>query len=70
MKGERPDPRTGGAFTEFLAPGVWTGYGDALRTPVDRIYWAGTETAVRWSGYFDGAVRSGEDAAAAILQQL
>lgn len=64
------NPRTGGAFTDFMAPGVWTSFGPALRAPVDRIYWAGTETAYRWSGYFDGAVRAAEDAAAAIVAQI
>jgi monoamine oxidase len=49
---------------------VWTTYGEALRKPVGRIYWAGTETATRWSGYFDGGVRAGEDAAQAILDQF
>jgi monoamine oxidase len=64
------NPRTGGAFTDFMAPGVWTSYGQALRSPVGRIHWAGTETADRWSGYFDGAVRAGENAAAGVLAQL
>jgi monoamine oxidase len=64
------DPWAGGAFTSFMAPGVWTTYGEALRKPVGRIYWAGTETATRWSGYFDGGVRAGEDAAQAILDQF
>lgn len=56
-----------GAFTSFMNPGAWTTTGAALRTPVGHIHWAGTETAFRWNGYFDGAVRSGEDAALAVL---
>ena len=63
-------PWTGGAFTAYLPPGVWTGYGPALRQPVGRLHWAGTETATRWPGFFDGAVRSGEDVAGAILSHL
>jgi monoamine oxidase len=63
-------PWTGGAFTAYLPPGVWTGYGPALRPPVGRVHWAGTETASRWPGFFDGAVRSGEDVAGAILSRL
>jgi monoamine oxidase len=63
-------PWTGGAFTSYMPPGVWTGYGPALRPPAGRIHWAGTETASRWPGFFDGAVRSGQDAAAAILASL
>ena len=35
----------------------------ALRTPVGRIHWVGTETAEAWTGYIDGAIRSGEHAA-------
>ncbi|HEY1238708.1 MAG TPA: flavin monoamine oxidase family protein [Solirubrobacterales bacterium] len=48
-------------------PGVYTGYGPALRRPVGRIHWAGTETSTYWNGYMDGAVRSGTRAAAEIL---
>ena len=44
----------------FTAPGVLLDYGTAIRTPIDRIHWAGTETATYWNGYMDGAVRSGE----------
>jgi monoamine oxidase len=43
-----------------MPPGVLTQYGPALRPPVGRIHWAGTETAEMWTGYMDGAVRSGE----------
>ena len=54
---------TRGCYGAHLAPGVWTAYGPALRTPCGRIHWAGTETASVWTGYLDGAVRSGERAA-------
>lgn len=43
-----------------LPPGVLTEFGTALREPVGRIHWAGTETATQWNGYMDGAVRSGK----------
>jgi monoamine oxidase len=36
-----------------------TSYGPSLRTPVGNIHWAGTETSEIWTGYMDGAVRSG-----------
>jgi monoamine oxidase len=49
------------------APGVMLGFGDQIRQPVGRIHWAGTETSTYWNGYMDGAVRSGERAAAEIL---
>ena len=49
---------------------VLTRFGHALRTPVGRIHWAGTETSEAWCGYMDGAVRSGERAAAEVLASL
>jgi monoamine oxidase len=51
----------------ILGPGVLTAFGPALRAPVGRIHWAGTETSTYWNGYMDGAVRSGERAAAEVL---
>ncbi len=62
------DPWTGGAYAAFMPPGVWTGFGDALVAPVGRIYWAGTEMAERWAGFFEGALLTGEAAARAILE--
>ncbi len=56
-----------GCYGAHFAPGVWTSFGDRLRTPVGRIHWAGTETAPVWNGYMDGAVRSGEDAADTVI---
>jgi monoamine oxidase len=56
-----------GCYTAVMSPGTWVSFGPALRQPVGRIHWAGTETATVWSGYLDGALRSGDDAAAAIL---
>jgi monoamine oxidase len=53
-------------------PGLGTlvAYGPRLREPVHRIHWAGTETATYWNGYMDGAVSSGERAAAEVLAKL
>jgi monoamine oxidase len=56
-----------GCYGGRFGTGVWTGYGEALREPVGRIHWAGTETAEVWNGYMDGAVRSGERAAKVVL---
>src|SRR5262249_22189913 len=61
------DPWTRGCYAGFMPPGVLTNYGPALREPVGRIHWAGTETAEVWNGYMDGAVRSGQRVAAEIL---
>ena len=57
------DPWTRGCYAGFLPPGALTSYGPALRTPVGRIHWAGTETAEDWNGYIEGAIRSGDRAA-------
>jgi monoamine oxidase len=61
---------SGGCFAGYFPPGVWTSYGRALREPVGRLHWAGTETATVWSSHMDGAVRSGERAAAEVLAAL
>jgi monoamine oxidase len=58
---------TRGCYGAYLPPGAWTAFGRALRPPVGPLHWAGAEHAERWSGYMEGAVRSGERAAAAIL---
>jgi monoamine oxidase len=60
------NPWIGGGYAAFMPPGVWTSYGEALTAPVGRIYWAGTEMADRWPGFFDGAVRTGEATATTI----
>jgi monoamine oxidase len=54
------EPWSRGCYAALMGPGVLTEYGAALRDPVGRIHWAGTETAVRWMGYMDGALESGE----------
>jgi monoamine oxidase len=58
---------TRGCYGAHFTPGVWTGYGPALREPVGRVHWAGTECSPVWNGYMEGAVRSGESTAAAVL---
>ena len=42
----------------------------ALREPVGRLHWAGTETSTYCNGYMDGAVRSGQRAAREELERL
>jgi len=64
------EPFTRGCYGCYLPPGAWTAHGHALRRPVGRIHWAGAETATTWSGYMDGAVRSGERAAREVLARL
>jgi monoamine oxidase len=57
-----------GCYGAYAPPGIWTRFGAALRKPVGRIHWAGTETATRWTGYVEGALDAGERAAAEILE--
>ncbi|KAI2704666.1 hypothetical protein CBS147332_7320 [Penicillium roqueforti] len=57
-----------GGPSAFMSPGVLTQYGSYLRTPVGRIHFAGTETSLRWIGYMDGAISSGERVAGEILK--
>ncbi|WP_280396290.1 flavin monoamine oxidase family protein [Nocardia brasiliensis] len=60
------DPFVRGGYGAFFPPGVLTTVGSGLRHPVGAIHWAGSETATEWSGYIEGAIRSGERAAAEI----
>lgn len=64
------EPFAAGGPTAAVPPGSWTTYGPSLRTPVDGIFWAGTETADRWPGFLDGAVRSGQRAADEVVDHL
>jgi monoamine oxidase len=41
-----------------------------LREPWEDLHFAGTETAGEWKGYMEGAVRSGERAAAEVIKDL
>ena len=52
-----------GGPTAAVPPGSWTEFGRLLRRPVGPLHWAGTETADEWTGFMDGAVRSGQRAA-------
>jgi monoamine oxidase len=64
------EERSRGCFVGHFPSGAWTRFGFALREPVGRIHWAGTETAERRNGYTDGAIRSGERAAARMHDRL
>jgi monoamine oxidase len=61
---------TRGCYGCLMTTGGWTEYGRALRAPIGPIHWAGAETATVWNGYMDGAVQSGERAAAEALRLL
>jgi monoamine oxidase len=64
------EPFAPGGPTAAVPPGSWTRFGAWLRQPVGPIHWAGTETADEWTGFMDGAVRSGQRAAAEVAARL
>jgi monoamine oxidase len=59
-----------GGMYSTCAPGALTAFGTGLREPVGRIFWASTERATLMHGLMEGAVRSGEEQAQAILDAL
>lgn len=64
------EPWTLGGPTSVANCGTVSDFGAAIREPFKRVHWAGTETAVYWNGYMDGAVSSGKRAAAEVQEQL
>jgi monoamine oxidase len=61
---------TGGCSAGVMPAGVLSQFGPALRAPVGRLHWAGSETATEFHGYMEGALESGERAAAEVLARL
>ena len=59
-----------GCYAGTMPPGAWGSFGKALRAPVGRIHWAGTETATSWTGYVEGAMQAGERAAGEAIGAL
>lgn len=62
------DPWSAGCVAG-LAPGALAA-GAAWRVPHGRIHFAGTESAVAWPGYMEGAIEAGERAAHEVLAAL
>ena len=58
--------RFGGSYSNYR-PGEITAFWDVLRRPSGRVHLAGEHTAT-WTGYMEGAVESGETAAARIIE--
>ncbi|USP75683.1 putative flavin-containing monoamine oxidase A [Curvularia clavata] len=56
-----------GGPVAIASPNILTRDGKALRQSVGGIHFAGTETSEFWTGYMDGAIRSGERVAKEIL---
>jgi monoamine oxidase len=61
---------TGGCYAAHFYPGIWTSVGKSLGLPFGRVFWGGTETALKWHGYMEGAVRSGERVALDLVRSL
>lgn len=55
---------TRGCYGGYLAPGATWAFKSAVRDPVGPLHWAGTETSPIWPTFIEGALRSGERAAA------
>ena len=64
------EPWSRGCYAGIPTPGTWIGYRDAVRKPIGRIHWAGTEASTEWAQYMEGAVRSGQRAAAEVHAEL
>lgn len=61
---------SGGCYTSAQVTNTLTKYGPCLRETFGRIHYAGTETAIKWSGYMEGAVSAGKRAAREILHRM
>ncbi len=61
---------TRGAYGSFNPPGVLTSLRDAASQATGRLHFAGADFSPQWPGYMDGAIRSGESAADAVLRSL
>ena len=58
---------SGGGMISHAPTGVLTQFGYTLREPCGRVHWAGTESSAVMCGWVDGAIRSGERAAAEVM---
>jgi monoamine oxidase len=61
---------TRGCYAGLRPTGSWTQFKDAYRKSEDPFFFAGTEAAIRWHGYIEGAVLAGEAAATELLSSL
>lgn len=57
-----------GCYAGVPGPGVTCSVARTSRIPHGKVHWAGTETAIHWTGYIEGAVRSGIRAAEELLR--
>lgn len=61
------DPWARGGYSALPTPGTLASIASAHTQHTDGIYWAGTETARQWQGFFEGAIESGERAATEVI---
>ncbi|EXJ68813.1 uncharacterized protein A1O5_07744 [Cladophialophora psammophila CBS 110553] len=65
------EPFIEGVPCPMPAPGgIWPRLGNALRRPFGNVHFIGTETAIEWKGYMEGAVRAGERGAIEVVADL
>lgn len=64
------DPWAKGCPVGVFAPGAMLTIAPGLREPHGRLHWAGTETALEWNGYMEGACEAGERTATEILEAI
>jgi len=57
------NPWVQGGYGMHWAPGTWSRFGPAMVEPHGAIQWASSEIAMNWHGYFEGAIRTGKQAA-------
>lgn len=63
------EPFTRGAYGSFNPPGVLISLNDPLVHPIGNLYYASSDVSAQWPGYMDGAIRSGQTAASAVLAE-
>jgi monoamine oxidase len=63
------EPWSGGGPVVLFPTGTLSVHGPALREPIGRIHWAGTEIARQCMGFIEGAVESGQRAAGEVLAE-
>ena len=64
------EPWSRGCYAALMQQNAWTEFQDTYRSPLPPLYFAGTEAAIKWHGYIEGAVLAGESAASDVLTSL
>ena len=66
------EPWIEGGYSTSTPPGTLTANYTVpdLTAPIERIHWAGSDLATEYVGYMEGAIASGERAAAEVLDRL